>query len=173
MKKPNNGSRIDPSCYIHPTALVIGEVEIGPNCSLWPYSVIRGDEETIRIGRETNIQDSAVVHVDLEFPTSIGDQVTVGHGAIIHGSTIGNRCIIGIRSTVLDGCTVGDGCIIGAGAVLTPGTKVPKNSMVLGIPGTIKRNDPAFEMMALKNAQVYVELSRRYIDGQFVARGIP
>ncbi|MBN1389523.1 MAG: gamma carbonic anhydrase family protein [Candidatus Thermoplasmatota archaeon] len=145
----------------------MGKVEISRDCSIWPYAVLRGDEEKIRISERTNLQDGVIIHTDEGFPVSIGKDVTVGHGAILHGCTVGDRCIIGIRSTVLNGAVIGDGCIIAAGAVIIPGTVVPKNSMVVGIPGKVKREDPAISDEALNNSRIYVELARRHLKGEF------
>jgi carbonic anhydrase/acetyltransferase-like protein (isoleucine patch superfamily) len=167
MTGKNDSQKIDGSCFIHPRSTIIGEVEIKKDCSVWPYSVLRGDEEPITIGERSNIQDGVIIHTDEGFPVNIGDEVTVGHGAIVHGCKIGNKCIIGIRSTILNGAEIGDGSIIGAGAVVTPGSKIPPNSMVLGIPGKVKKNDPSIQDMAIKNADIYVDLALKHKNGFF------
>jgi carbonic anhydrase/acetyltransferase-like protein (isoleucine patch superfamily) len=149
--------------YIHPTALLIGNVEIGDDCSFWPYSVTRGDEDRIEIGNRTNVQDGVIIHVDKGYPVKVGDNVTIGHGAVIHGCEIAENCIIGIRSVILNGSKIGKGSIIAAGAVITPGTIIPPYSMVLGIPGKVKKTDPEIEDMALENARVYVDLGKEYL----------
>lgn len=151
------------SVFVSPEAYINGDVVMGEECSVWPFASVRGDEDIIRIGDRTNIQDGAVIHVDSGFPTGIGEDVTIGHGAIVHGAKVGDRCIIGIRSTVLNGSVIGEGSIVGAGAVVTPGTEIPPNSMVLGIPAKVKKIDPSFTEMALENARIYVELSRTYM----------
>ncbi|MBN1539633.1 MAG: gamma carbonic anhydrase family protein [Candidatus Thermoplasmatota archaeon] len=146
---------------------MMGKVKVSRDCSIWPYAVLRGDEEPISISERSNIQDGVMIHTDEGFPVSIGKDVTVGHGAVIHGCIIGDRCIIGIRSTILNGAVIGDGCIIGAGAVVTPGTIIPPNSMVVGIPGRVKKQDPSFSEDALNNSRIYVELARRHLGGGF------
>ncbi|MGA1866563.1 MAG: gamma carbonic anhydrase family protein [Thermoplasmatota archaeon] len=160
--------KVSEECYVHPSALLIGKVEISRDCSIWPYAVLRGDEEPIMISERSNIQDGVIIHTDEGFPVSIGKDVTVGHGAMVHGCTIGDRCIIGIRSTILNGAVIGDGSIIGAGAVITPGTVVPPNSMVVGIPGKVKKQDPSFSDDALNNSRIYVELAGKHLRGKFI-----
>ncbi|MGA1822661.1 MAG: gamma carbonic anhydrase family protein [Thermoplasmatota archaeon] len=155
---------VEDSAFIHPHAYVAGNVRIGRECSLWPFCSVRGDEESIEIGDGTNVQDGVVIHVDQGYPVKIGKDVTLGHGAIVHGCTIGDNCIIGIRSTILNGSVIGEGSIIGAGAVVTPNTIIPPNSMVLGIPGKVKREDPSFAENARENASIYKELARAYKD---------
>ncbi|MCU0799613.1 MAG: gamma carbonic anhydrase family protein [Candidatus Thermoplasmatota archaeon] len=162
--------RISSDCYVHGSAFICGDVEVGRDSSIWPNAVIRGDEESIRVGQRTSVQDCVVVHADTGFVTSIGNDVTIGHSAVVHGCVIEDLCIIGIHSTVLNGCVVGRGSIVGAGAVLTPGTKVPPNSMVLGVPGKVVRSDPSYEVMARENARIYVELSKLHMEGRFPNR---
>ena len=143
MAREFNASRTSPriheSAFIAENAMIIGDVTIGRDSSVWFGSMIRGDLRPIVIGDETNIQDSCVVHVDEHFPCTIGNRVTFGHGAIVHGSILGDRVVIGIRAVVLDGCTIGDNTIIGAGTVLRPGSEIPPNSLVVGVPGRIVR----------------------------------
>lgn len=162
---------IDDTCFIHRTAIIMGDVVMGEESSAWPYSVIRGDYAPIRIGRRSNVQDGAIIHVDEDHPATIGDDVTMGHGAIVHGALIEDRCIIGIRAVVLNDCRIGKGSIVGAGAVVTPGTVIPPSSLVLGVPGAVKRNDPALEKQALTNAVVYVENARMHKDGLIAVFG--
>ncbi len=154
-------------CFIHPLSVIVGDVITGEKCSFWPGSVIRGDEDSIRIGKRTNIQDGAVIHVDTDFPVSIGDNVTIGHGAVVHGCTIEENCIIGIRSVILNGAKIGKGSIVGAGAVVTPGTDIPPNSLVIGMPGKVKKTDHGIEKEALRNADIYVKIASEYIQGGF------
>lgn len=164
MATNSNTFELGENCYVHPLAVIIGNVVAGDECSFWPFSVVRGDEDEIRIGNRTNIQDGVIIHVDTGFKTSIGNDVSIGHGAIVHGCEIGDNCIIGIRSVILNGCRIGKGSIIGAGAVVTPGTVVPPNSLVLGIPGKVKKTDPSIEEQALENSRIYVDLAREYMD---------
>jgi len=167
MKKKIVTPSISEGCFVHPSALIIGNVELSEDCSVWPFAVLRGDEEPIRISERTNIQDGVIIHSDEGFPVMIGRDVSVGHGAIVHGCTIGDRCIIGIRSTVLNGAVIGEGSIIGAGAVVTPGMIIPPNSMVVGIPGKVKREDTTIADTALNNARIYMELARRHLRGEY------
>jgi len=162
-KKP----KVSKGCFVHPDSRIIGDVWIGDGSSVWPYAVIRGDENSIRIGKRTSVQDGGIIHVDTNYPVSIGDDVTIGHGAIVHGCTVGNRCIIGIRSTILNGAVIGDGCIIGAGAVVPPNSEIPPHSMVLGVPGKVKKSDPKFEERALENASIYVKIADEHRKNKF------
>ena len=128
------------SAFIDQSAQVIGDVHIGPESSVWMNVVIRGDVNVIRIGARTNIQDGTIVHVMREtHPTMIGDDVTIGHGAVVHGCTIEDRCLIGMGAVVLNGCRVGTGSIVAAGSVLPEGMVVPPGSMVMGVPAKVRR----------------------------------
>ena len=129
--------KIDPTAFVAPGAFIIGDVTIGPESSVWFGVVLRGDIAPIVIGEGSNIQDGAVVHVDIGRPTIIGNWVTVGHGAVLHGCTIGDNVLIGIRAVVLTGAVVGENSLIGAGAVVTEGSIIPPNSLVLGIPAKV------------------------------------
>jgi carbonic anhydrase/acetyltransferase-like protein (isoleucine patch superfamily) len=131
------------SCFVAPSAIVIGNVAIGAESSVWYQCVLRGDVSTITIGERTNIQDGAIVHADPGFPTIVGNDVTVGHGAIIHGAVIEDGCLIGIRATLLNGCKIGAGCVVGAGSVVTEGMVVPPDSVVMGIPAMVVKEVPA------------------------------
>ena len=132
--------RIDPSAYVDPSAQVIGDVQVGPESSVWMNVVIRGDVNSIRIGARSNLQDLTCVHVMRgTHPTVIGDDVTVGHGAVVHGCTIDDRCLIGMGAILLNGCRIGTGSIVGAGALVPEHMVVPPGSMVLGVPGRVVR----------------------------------
>src|SRR5260221_8645304 len=127
--------RIDPSVFVTASAIVIGDVEVGADASLWFHAVVRGDVFPIRIGRGTNVQDHATLHVLTgRAATTIGADVTIGHGAIVHGCTIGDRTLVGMGAIVLDGVVVGDDCLISAGALLTPGTRFEAGRLVPGTP---------------------------------------
>ena len=131
---------VHPSAYIDPSAQVIGDVHIGAESSVWMNVVVRGDVNSIRIGARTNIQDLTLVHVMREtHPTVIGDDVTVGHSAVVHGSTIEHRCLIGMGAVLLNGCRIGTGSIVAAGSLVTEGMVVPPGSMVMGTPAKVKR----------------------------------
>lgn len=144
-------------------ATVIGKVTIGQQVGIWFGAVIRADRDRIVIGDRSNIQDNCVVHTSKGFPVTIGNDVSIGHGAILHGCTIGNRVLVGMGSIIINGAQVGDGSIIGAGAVITEGKVIPPDSVVIGVPGKIVRQtDPAQQQHILNNANSYVELAREY-----------
>ncbi len=143
MLRPHRGRlpRIHPTAYIDDSAQVIGDVEIGEESSVWMTVVIRGDVHSIRIGRRSNVQDGTIVHVMKDtHPTTIGDDVTVGHAAMIHGCAIEDRCLIGMRATLLNGCRIGTGSIVAAGTLVVEGMDVPPRSLVMGSPGKVKRS---------------------------------
>jgi len=156
--------RIDPTVFLAAGAVVIGDVVIGAESSLWFHAVVRGDVYPIRIGRRTNVQDHATVHVlSGRAATTIGDDVTIGHGAIVHGCTIGNRTLVGMGAIVLDGVVVGDECLIGAGALLTPGTRVESGQLVVGSPAKAVRALSDDERAALVTSAVnYAAVAAEY-----------
>ena len=125
--------------YLAEGAYVIGDVTVGEYSSIWYNCSLRGDDSSITIGRYTNIQDNTVIHVDDDYPVQIGDYVTVGHGAVIHGCTVEDHCLIGIKAVLMDGVVVGRGSIVAAGCVVSFGTIIPPFSLVAGIPGRVKR----------------------------------
>jgi carbonic anhydrase/acetyltransferase-like protein (isoleucine patch superfamily) len=152
--------------YVAPGAVLIGRIEIGDDSSIWPNVSARGDVNWIRIGRRTNIQDNSVLHVTYETrPLSIGDDVTVGHGCILHGCTIEDRCLIGMGSVVLDGAVVGPDAMVGAGSVVKQGEVVPPGSLFLGVPARHKRDLSADEIAAiLESAKEYSTYAAEYIN---------
>ena len=132
--------KVDRSAYVDQSAQVIGDVHIGPESSVWMNVVIRGDVNHVRIGKRTNIQDLTMVHVMREtHPTIIGDEVTVGHSAVVHGTTIEDRVLIGMGAVLLNGVHIESDCVIAAGTLLTEGTRIPARSLVMGRPGKVKR----------------------------------
>jgi carbonic anhydrase/acetyltransferase-like protein (isoleucine patch superfamily) len=161
-KSPQLGS----GAWVADTASVIGTVELGENASVWFGAVIRGDTETIRVGRNSNIQDLAVLHADQGLPLTIGDDVTVGHQVMLHGCTIGDGSLIGIQAVVLNGAKIGRNCIVGAGSVVTEGKAFPDNSLILGAPAKVVRtlDDEAAARLA-RSAEGYVGNARRYAQG--------
>ncbi len=162
-KRPQIGQRV----FLAETCAVIGDVAIGGDSSVWYATVIRGDVMAIRVGARSNIQDGTIVHVTAgKYGTTIGDDVTIGHGAIVHACTIEDGCLIGMGSTILDGARIGRGSLVGAGALVTPGTVIPPGSLVLGAPARVKRpvNEREREQIATGAAH-YVELARRYLAG--------
>ena len=156
--------QLDPSVYTHVSAQIIGDVVIGADSSVWPNVVVRGDVNAVRIGARTNIQDNSTVHVTQDkFATIVGDDVTAGHNVVIHGCSIGDRCLIGIGAIVLDGVEVGEECLVGAGALLTPGTTIPPRRLVLGSPAKVVRALRDDEIAHLKQSALnYVERARQY-----------
>jgi len=142
MLRPYRGHwpQLDASVFVDQSAQVIGDVAIGPESSIWMNCVVRGDVHTIRIGARSNIQDGTVVHVMRgTHPTTIGDAVTVGHGALVHGCTIDDRVLIGMGAIVLNGATIGSDSIVAAGTLVTEGAVIPPRSLVMGSPGKVRR----------------------------------
>lgn len=151
--------------FLAETCAVIGDVEIGDETSIWYGTVIRGDVMPIRIGARTSVQDNTVVHVTAgRYGTTIGNDCTIGHGAIIHACTVEDFCLIGMGSVILDGARIGRGSLVGAGALVTPGTDIPPDSLVIGSPAKVKRpiNEKEREQIVFGAAH-YVELTRRYL----------
>lgn len=155
------------SCYVASSAMIIGDVTIGKNCGIFPHAVIRGDENSIIIDDGSNIQDCCVIHTDADHRVRIGKNVTIGHAAVIHGATVADECLIGIHATVLNGSQIGSGSIIGACALVTEKMVVPENSLVLGVPGRIIRQDLQFVETIRTNADVYQHLSQKHKKGSY------
>ena len=150
--------KIDETSYIAPGAQIVGAVSIGKNCGVWYNAVIRGDSDTVVIGDNTNIQDLACLHVDRGHKLKIGNGVTIGHSAIVHGCEIGNNVLIGMGAIIMNDAVIEDNCIIGAGALVTGKMHIPGDSMVYGNPAKIVRKLEAHEIENIKkNADVYVE----------------
>jgi carbonic anhydrase/acetyltransferase-like protein (isoleucine patch superfamily) len=155
--------QIDASAYIASGAVVIGAVTMGPNSSVWHNCVLRGDINSIEIGEGSNVQDGSVVHLADDYGVKVGKYVTIGHMAMIHACTIGDECLIGMHSTVLDGAVIGEQSIVGAGALVTKGTQVPAGSLVLGAPAKVVRALTTEERAGLKGmAEKYVTVSREH-----------
>lgn len=149
------------NCFISDSAVIEGKVTMGEYCSVWHGAVIRADMSEIEIGSETNVQEGCVLHVDSGFPLRLGDSVTCGHGAILHGCSVGDNTIVGMGAILLNGAKIGRNCIIGAGALVTGGTVIPDGSMVLGSPAKIKRMLTPEEQAETKlNADEYVRLAK-------------
>lgn len=154
------------SAWVADTADVIGRVELAADTSVWFGTVIRGDNEPIRIGRGTNIQDNSVLHSDLGSPLTIGEDVTVGHQVMLHGCTIGDGSLIGIQAVVLNGARIGRNCIVGAGALVTEGKEFPDGSMILGSPAKAVRQLSEEQIAAFRRGAVhYVDNAARYRAG--------
>ena len=157
---PFKGKRpkIAADVFLAPSAVIIGDVEIGAGSSVWFGVVVRGDVESIRIGERTNLQENVVVHADPGLPATIGDEVTLGHGAIVHGCTIASRAQVGMAATVLNGARVGSGTLIGAGGVVAEGTEIPENSVALGVPAKVRRESTTEEREGLlRTAETYYQ----------------
>jgi carbonic anhydrase/acetyltransferase-like protein (isoleucine patch superfamily) len=151
------------TAYVHPAAIVTGDVTLGPRVSVWPTAVVRGDTDRIVIGADTNIQDGTIVHVDQGVPTTIGARVGIGHRSIIHGASIDDDVLIAMGAVLLNNVHVGTGSIVGAGAVCPEGMRIPPNSLVLGVPGRIVRETtPAERDRIRKTVESYLELQERY-----------
>lgn len=146
---------------------IIGDVTIGEGSGVWFNTVIRGDTDKITIGKRVNVQDCSVLHVDEGFPLTIGDDVTIGHNAIIHGCTIGNNCIIGMGAIIMNGTVIGDNCVIGAGTVVTGGKNYPAGSIVYGTPAKIQKEANEKTIEANKHsAEHYAHLAEMYRKGE-------
>ncbi|MEM2918527.1 MAG: gamma carbonic anhydrase family protein [Candidatus Altiarchaeota archaeon] len=158
-------SKISKGAYIHSTAVIYGDVTIGENSSIWPNAVLRGDKNSILIGKETNIQDNVVIHTTERSKVIVGNKVSIGHGAILHGCIIKDNCIIGMGAIVMDNSVIEENCIIAAGAVVTSGKKIPKGSLAVGIPAKVVRELSKEEILDIeKNALSYVKLAKKYKD---------
>jgi carbonic anhydrase/acetyltransferase-like protein (isoleucine patch superfamily) len=154
---------LHPSVFLAAGAVVVGNVSIGEDSSVWFNAVLRGDTEAIRIGCRTNIQDGCVLHADPGFPCVLGDGVTVGHAAVVHGATIANNVLIGMRSVVMNGAQIGENSLVAVGAVVTEGTIVPPGSLVVGLPGKVKRPLTEAELAHIRfAAEHYVQNARRF-----------
>jgi carbonic anhydrase/acetyltransferase-like protein (isoleucine patch superfamily) len=160
-EQPLLGERV----YVARSAVVVGKVQIGNHSSIWPNVSARGDINWVRIGDRTNIQDNTVLHVTAEtHPLEIGDDVTVGHGCILHGCTIKERCLIGMGSVILDGAVVGPDAMIGAGSVVKQGEVVPSGTLYLGVPARYKRDLTEAEMTAiLESSEEYSKYAAEYL----------
>ena len=160
----NKHPDVDPSAYVDESAQVIGDVAIGAESSVWMNVVMRGDVNFIRLGRRSNVQDGTVVHVMRgTHPTVIGDEVTIGHGAIIHGCTIGSRVLVGMGALILNGAVIGDEVIVAAGSLVTEGTVIPARSLVMGRPAAVKRALTDADVASIRGyAENYVRYREDY-----------
>jgi len=160
--------QIGRAVFLAETCAVIGDVVIGDESSIWYSTVLRGDVMTIRIGARTSMQDGTIVHVTSErFATTVGNDCTVGHGAILHGCTVEDECLIGMGATILDGARIGRGSLVGAGALVTPGSDIAPGSLVLGMPAKVVRPVNHKEREQIEyGAAHYLELARRYLAGE-------
>lgn len=157
---------VAPDAWIAPHATLVGQVRVESGASVWFGAVARGDGDAISLGARSNLQDNAVIHADPGFPATIGADVSIGHGAVVHGCTIGDRVLVGMGATVMNGAVVGDDCLIGAGTLISEGVQIPARSLVVGVPGKVRRELSADEIAALAaNAARYCLRAARYADG--------
>ena len=156
--------QLDRTVYIARGANVVGDVTIGCESSVWFNAVLRGNTESVRIGSQTNVQDLCMLHADPGFPCALGNRVTLGHAAIVHGATVEDDCMIGMRAVVMNGAKIGSGSIVAVGAVVTEGTEIPPDSVVMGIPGKVVResNDRDRERIT-RTAVHYVEEAKMFM----------
>jgi carbonic anhydrase/acetyltransferase-like protein (isoleucine patch superfamily) len=155
--------QIDPSVFLAAGAQVLGDVSIGAESSVWFNAVIRGDMAAIRIGRQTNIQDLCMLHVDVDCPCILGDRVSLGHGAIVHGAIVEDDVLIAMRAVVMNRARIGRGSIVGVGAVVTEDTEIPPGSVVMGVPGRVQRPAGPRDLERIRHATAhYVDAARHY-----------
>lgn len=158
--------QIADDAWIAPTAVLVGSVVIGPGASIWYGAVLRADNEPITIGARSNVQDNCAFHVDAGKPLTLGEGVSVGHGAVIHGATVGDHVLVGMSATVMNEAVIGDECLIAAGALVTEGMVVPPRSLVAGVPAKVRRELTEAEVAKLHhNADVYQEHRDLHRDG--------
>jgi len=149
--------------FVAEGAMVIGDVTVGPGSSIWYNAVLRGDIAPIRIGRGSNVQDGAVLHVDEDVPCIIGDEVVIGHGAVVHSATVGHGALVAMHATLLSGSSIGEESIVAAGALVTEGKQVPRRSLIVGVPGKVVREVSDDEAAAIRaNARRYAEYARAH-----------
>ncbi len=159
MKDP----KISEKAFVAKNATVIGDVTIEDDANIWFGAAVRGDMDSIYIGKGSNVQDNAVVHVDKGFPVRIGENVTIGHGAIVHGCTVGDNVLVGMGAIILNGAKIGDNCIIGAGATVTQNKEIPANSLLVGCPAKVIREvDGQGAESTRQNALRYIEEGKEY-----------
>ena len=159
---------IHADAYVHPAAHVIGHVTLGAHASVWPTAVLRGDTAPIVVGDYSNVQDGAVLHVDHGVPCTIGRRVAIGHRAVVHGATVHDDCLIGMGAIVLNRVVVGSGSIVAAGAVCTEGMIIPPNSLVVGVPGKVRRETTAEERERIaRTVKSYLALQADYRAGKY------
>jgi carbonic anhydrase/acetyltransferase-like protein (isoleucine patch superfamily) len=158
----------DPSAFVHPLAFVCGDVALGARASVWPFAVVRGDNEQIVLGEEANVQDGAVLHADPGLPCVLGAGVSVGHRAVVHGARVGDGALVGMGALVLNGAHVGAGALVAAGAVVREGFAVPAGALAAGVPARVVRAlTPEESARLARTAAAYVRLQARHRAGEF------
>lgn len=167
----NHEPKIHSSCFIAPNATVIGQVELAENANVWFGCVLRGDINKIKVGKNTNIQDLTMVHVVEDIPAIIGENVTIGHSAVIHACTIGNGSLIGMQACILDGAEIGEESVVAAGSLVPPGKKYPPRSMIMGNPAKVVRELRPEEIQQYSNHyKTYVENSNDFRDPELFSK---
>ncbi len=160
-----NTPKIETKSFIAPTAILIGDLEIAQEVSIWFGAVLRGDYGKIKIGRGSNIQDNAMIHAPLDGETVIGNDVTIGHGAVLEGCTIGSRTVIGANAVVTFGATVGERCMVAAGSVISEGMTIPPGTLAAGVPAEVKKELSGSSLQWVEEAgSHYLQLARNYLD---------
>ncbi len=154
----DHAPQIEPTAWVADSAEVIGKVVMQPGSSVWYGVIIRGDSDTITIGRGSNVQDGSMLHADPGFPLTLGDNVTVGHQCMLHGCTVGDGSLIGIKAVVLNGAKIGKNCLVGAGAVVTEGKEFPDNSLILGAPAKLVKE------ISVEHAAMLTHAAQHYVD---------
>lgn len=158
--------QIDPSAWVADTAVLIGKVTLEAEANIWFGAILRGDNEEIRIGHGSNVQENSVLHTDMGYPLTIGANCTIGHKAMLHGCSIGEGSLVGMGATILNGAKIGKGCLIGAGALITEGKEIPDGSLVMGTPGKVVRPlDAEAQARLLRSATGYQANARRFSKG--------
>ncbi|MFJ1707868.1 gamma carbonic anhydrase family protein [Kitasatospora sp. NPDC088346] len=156
---------VDPTAFVAPNAVVVGSVTVAPRASVWYGAVLRGDAESIVVGADTNIQDNCTVHSDLGFPAVLGERISVGHNAVLHGCTVEDDVLVGMGATVLNGARIGAGSLVAAGAVVPQGMQVPPGSLVAGVPAKVRRELTEEERAGIKaNGEGYVLLALAHAE---------
>ena len=159
--------RDEGAVFVAPNATVQGDVVLRPGSTVWYGAVLRGDDGTLTIGENTNVQDNAVLHTGPGLDVTVGRGTSVGHGAVVHGCTVGDGCLIGMHATILNGAVIGDGCLIAAGALVPENMQVPAGSLVIGVPGKVVRPVSAAQAAAIKaNEEEYLELARAHAEAK-------
>jgi carbonic anhydrase/acetyltransferase-like protein (isoleucine patch superfamily) len=157
--------QVDPGAFVAPTASVIGDVTLHAGASVWYGAVVRGDVETITVGADANVQDNVTLHADPGFPVSVGERVSIGHNAVVHGATVEDDCLIGMGATVLNGAVIGAGSLVAAQALVPQGMVVPPGSLVAGVPAKVRRELSEEERQGVTlNGTMYAELAKAHRD---------
>ncbi|MEU5365093.1 gamma carbonic anhydrase family protein [Streptomyces sp. NPDC005925] len=157
--------KVDPEAFVAPTASVVGDVTLHAGASVWYGAVLRGDVERISVGANSNVQDNCTLHADPGFPVTVGERVSVGHNAVVHGATVEDGCLIGMGATVLNGAVIGAGSLVAAQALVPQGMRVPAGSLVAGVPARVKRELTAEEREGITlNGDMYAGLARAHRD---------